>query len=100
MENKASKKDIGNIFGIISIVIPSVTLILVLNWFFKLTQFQQFQGMFLLAAPIAGIIGFTLALASAKMKAGRLAKWGIVSNVAICILPFIYWILGTLIFGV
>ncbi len=100
MESKASKKDTGNLYGIISIAIPSMTLIFILNWLFKLTQFQQFQGMFLLAAPIMSIIGFALALTSAKMRAGRLARWGIVSNAVIFILPFIYWILGTLIYGV
>lgn len=100
MGSEASVKSIGNILGIISIVMPIMVFILILNWFFKLTSFQQFQGMSLLAAPIVGVIGFALALAAGKMTASRCAKFGIASNVVLFALPFIYWILGTLIFGV
>lgn len=100
IESKSTMKGVGNILGIISIVLPSIVFIFILNWFFKLTHFQKLQGMPLLVAPIAGAIGFVLALASARMKVDRLSKLGIATNAVIFTLPFIYWILGTLIFGV
>ncbi|KUO75500.1 MAG: hypothetical protein APF77_22565 [Clostridia bacterium BRH_c25] len=100
MVDRASIKGIGNMLGVISIVIPAIVFMLILNWYFKLTQYQRLEGLPLLIAPFAGFMGFITGYASLKIYANKFAKSGMAANVVLFLLPFAYWILGTLIFGV
>ena len=56
MDNKYSIKNTENILGIISFTVPLITFLFILNWFFKITPFQKYQGLPLLIAPIIGLL--------------------------------------------
>ncbi|HYE10342.1 MAG TPA: hypothetical protein VEF53_09200 [Patescibacteria group bacterium] len=99
MENKLSLKAHGKFLGVLSISIPIVVFLLILNWFFKITPYQNLQGMPLLIAPFASLIGFVLGYIAYKKSPDSLAKWSIVMNTLLFISPFLYWTVGTLIFG-
>lgn len=99
MESIKSLKNNGNLFGILSLGLAVIILILILNWLFEMTPFQKLQGMPLLIAPFTSIIGFTLGMISLKKSPDRFAKSGLACNAILFFLPFIYWTIGTLVFG-
>ena len=99
MKNKSSTKNTGNMLSIISFIIPLIILILILNWFFGITQYQKLEGMPLMLAPLVCPMGILLGFLSIKTKPSKLAKWSIIFNAILISLPFLYWTLGTLIFG-
>ena len=100
MENKPSLKNEGNLTGVISLSMSLVAYLLILNWFFRITPFQKLEGMPLLIAPLVGLIGIFLGFTSRNKYPNNLAKWSLISNGILIILPFLYWTLGTLFFGV
>ncbi|MBN1038388.1 hypothetical protein DVW08_07115 [Clostridium botulinum] len=100
MQNKTSTLNIGNKLGDVSLGIPIIVFMLILNWFFNITPYQRFEGMPLMLAPYICSIGVILALISRKLSDNRLWKVGIIFNILLIIAPFLYWHLGTLIFGV
>lgn len=99
VDNKPSTKDVGNILGIVSLVIAVVMLLFILNWIFKITPYQGFGGLSLLITPFVGAAGVILGIISIKIKYNKFGKLGIIINITLCILPYLYWFLGTLIFG-
>jgi hypothetical protein len=99
MKNKPIIKSFGSLIGMISLSISLVILLLILSWIFELTSFQKFGGIFLLIAPLVSVIGFILALISHKKTPNKFSKCGIISNAILFILPFLYWTIGTLVFG-
>ncbi|NFN19264.1 hypothetical protein FDB52_15555 [Clostridium botulinum] len=100
MKNKISTLNIGNKLGDVSLGIPIIVFMFILNWFFDITPYQRFEGMPLMLAPYIYSIGVILALISRKLSDNRLWKVGIIFNILLIIAPFLYWHLGTLIFGV
>lgn len=100
MENKPSLKNKVNLTGIISFSMSLVVYLLILNWFFRITPYQKLQGMPLLIAPLIGSIGLYLGYISHNKYPNNLAKWSLISNTILIILPFLYWTLGTLFLGV
>lgn len=99
MENKSSLKGHGKFIGILSISIPIIVSLLILNWIFKITPYQKLQGMPLLIAPFTSLIGFILGCISFSKSHNSLVKWSIVINTILFISPFLYWTIGALIFG-
>lgn len=99
MEHGTSVKGNGRIIGILSICLPLVILLLILNWFFGITPYQNLQGLPLLIAPFISLIGFALGYMSFRKSTNNLAKWGMVINVILFVSPFLYWTVGTLVFG-
>jgi len=100
MENKLSiRNNNSKLPGIISICIPLIVFLLILNWFLKITPYQKLQGAPLLIAPFTSLIGLILSYISFKKSPNTLLKWGIFINAIIFALPFLYWIAGTLVFG-
>lgn len=100
MESKSLTKGTGNTFGLISIAIPFIIFLLILNWFFKITPFQKYEGFSLLMAPPIGLIGMALGLMVLKKSSNKFVKIGVISNILLVVLPGIYMILGTSFFGV
>ena len=100
MENKPSLNNKVNLTGVISLSMSLVVYLLILNWFFRITPYQKLQGMPLLIAPLIGLIGLFLGFISLNKYHNNLAKWWLISNTILLILPFLYWTLGTLFFGV
>jgi len=97
--NKGYLQSKGDLVGILSLTIPSLMILLILNWFFKITLFQDLAGAPLLIAPFAGIIGIVLGIISFKLGSKNMGKLGIASNIALFVLPSLYWIMVTLIYG-
>ncbi|WP_252230618.1 hypothetical protein [Clostridium sp. ZBS15] len=100
MQNKISILNVGNKLGGISLGIPIIVFMFILNWLFDITAYQKFEGMPLMLAPYICSIGVILALISRKLSDNKLWKIGIIFNILLIIAPFLYWHLGTLIFGV
>lgn len=100
MEDKPSLKNKENLTGVISLSMSLVVYLMILNWFFKMTPYQKLEGIPLLVAPLIGLIGLYFGYISHKKYPNNLAKWGLISNAILIILPFLYWTLGTLFFGV
>lgn len=100
MEDKPSLKNKANLTGVISLSMSLVVYLLILNWFFKMTPYQKLEGMPLLVAPLIGLIGLYFGYISHNKYPNNLVKWSLISNAILIILPFLYWTLGTLFFGV
>lgn len=100
MENGKILTNSGIILGLLSINIALIVLLLILNWAFKITPFQNLQGMPLLLSPFASLIGIVLSIMSHKRSPNYFSKIGLISNGILFVLPFLYWTVGTLVFGV
>jgi len=99
MGDNSLHQNSGKISGILSVLLPIALIALILNWLFKITPFQKLQGMPLLLAPPICLVGFFLAYTSYKKSSSLTAKLGIAFNSILFLLPFLYWTLGTAIFG-
>ena len=99
MRCKSSIKNTGTILSIISFIIPLIVFIFMLNWFFGITQYQKLQGIPLMISPLVCPIGILCGFVSMKIKPNKLGKWSIIFNAILITLPFLYWVLGTLVFG-
>ncbi|NNU78474.1 hypothetical protein [Clostridium estertheticum] len=93
MQNKTSMSNISNGLGIISLVIPTVILILILilNWFFKITPFQRLEGFAVMVTPFICPIAIVLAIVSRIVSFNKFWKISIVFNVILIPLPFLFW---------
>lgn len=100
MENKPSLKKAGNVLGIVSLAVALIIFLPILNWFFKITPYQKLEGLPLLITPFISPIGFVFGVISIKVSSNKFGKWGIISNIILFLLPFLYWYLGIYIFGV
>lgn len=100
MQNKNLMSTVGNTLGIISLVIPTVILILILNWFFQITPYQRLEGMPLLITPFICPISIILGIISIKITPNKWVKLGVIVNVILFFAPSAYWHFGTLFFGV
>jgi len=72
---------------------------LILNWFFEITPYQKLEGMALMLTPLICPIGILFGVLSIKITPNKLKKWSIIFNGILIALPFLYWTLGTLVFG-
>ena len=99
MKNISSLKITGRLIGIVYLGLPLVVVLLILNWFFKITPYQKLQGMPLLIAPLTSLTGFILSYMVLNKSPNNLAKLGMAVNAIVFVLPFLYWFGGTLIFG-
>lgn len=92
-------KNTVNTLSIISFTIPLIIFMLILNWFFQITPYQKLEGMPLMLTPLICPIGILFGFWSIKTTPNKLAKWSIIFNGILIALPFLYWTLGTLVFG-
>jgi len=99
MKIKSSIKSSRNTLGIISFAIALIIFILILNWFFEITQYQKLEGMPLMLAPLICTIGILFGILSMKARPNKLRKLSIIFNGILITLSFLYLTLGTLILG-
>ncbi|MCE7699848.1 MAG: hypothetical protein K8E24_013865 [Methanobacterium paludis] len=99
MDNEPSVKNTGKLLGIVSLGVALIIFLPILNWFFKITPYQKLEGVPLLITPFLSPIGFVFGAISIKVSPNKFGKLGIISNTILFLLPFLYWSLGTLIFG-
>lgn len=57
MKDRFSIKNTGNTLAIISLTIPLIISMFILNWFFKITPYQKSEGMSLMLEPLICPIG-------------------------------------------
>ena len=91
MRSKTSISAIGNKLSIISLGIPIVIFISILNWFFQLTPFQRLDGFPLMIVPFLCLIGIISGIVSIKMTPTKLTKYSIILNIILFLSPFLYW---------
>ncbi|MBU3217828.1 hypothetical protein LL033_24795 (plasmid) [Clostridium estertheticum] len=91
MQNKTSMSNISNGLSIISLVIPTVILILILNWLFKITPFQRLEGFAVMVTPFICPIAIILAIVSRIICFNKFWKISIIFNVILIPLPFLFW---------
>lgn len=99
MKCNYSIKNVVNVLNIVSFTIPLIMFILILNWFFEITPYQRLEGMPLMLTPLVCPIGILFGSLSIKITPNKLGKWSIIFNCMLIALPFLYWTLGTLVFG-
>lgn len=89
-----------NILGIVSILIPTIVSILILNFLLGIVPIEKIEGLPLVIpiflCPIGAIIGFI----AYKYRKDRLSMIGIIFNIILLLFPIAYNILVTLLFGV
>lgn len=98
METKIVNKS-TKFLNMISIILPVMMILLILNWLFSITPFQSLQGLPLVIAPLLSIILIVLGFFTFKNNRSIILKLGIGINLLIIIFSFLYHFLGTLIFG-
>lgn len=99
MNNEFSKTNKGSLVGALSVAIPVLMILLILNWFFTITPYQKLSGLPILIVPFVSIIGFVLGIISVKLGSRSIGKLGIASNIVLFVLPSLYWVIGTLSYG-
>ena len=99
MKIKLILRNNGKLIGFVSLLIPLIGLPLILNWFFQITPYQKLQGMPLLIAPFASLLGIILSLVSSRNSPNIYARLGLIINLILLVLPFLYWYIGAMIFG-
>ncbi|KGM94106.1 membrane protein [Clostridium novyi A str. 4552] len=90
---------IAFILSLLSIGIFIIQILFILNWMFNITPLQKLEGLPLLLTPFISPIGIVLGIISILINHNKLAKIGCICNIISLFLPYIYFYLGTLIFG-
>ncbi|ARV43909.1 hypothetical protein RS399_21750 [Bacillus inaquosorum] len=90
--------NVKNAASIFSITIPIISAILIINFFTGFISLP-WQGMPVFFPLMLSPIGIILALVSIKANK-RCAVYGIVLNAIMFLFPFLWFIGGTLLFGV
>ncbi|WP_017548321.1 hypothetical protein [Salinicoccus carnicancri] len=89
-----------NILGILSILIPTIVSILILNFLLGIVPIKKIEGLPLVMpmflCPIGAIIGFI----AYRYRKDQLSMIGIIFNIILFLFPIAYNIFVTLIFGV
>jgi hypothetical protein len=100
MEEFLMKNEKINILGIVSILIPTIVSILILNFLLGIVPIEKIEGLPLVMpmflCPIGAIIGFI----AYRYRKDQLSMIGIIFNIILFLFPIAYNIFVTLIFGV
>ncbi|MBU5299160.1 hypothetical protein KQI45_03575 [Clostridium sporogenes] len=99
MEKKPSVKRSATILAIVSLIMSIIVILPILNWLFKITPWQKWEGLPLFFGIFISPLGFLLGILSIKIQSNKLGKIGVIINTLLFLLPFIYMTLGVLIFG-
>ncbi|MCW6108908.1 hypothetical protein [Clostridium sporogenes] len=99
MEKKSSVKSSANLLAILSLIISIIVILPILNWLFKITPWQKWEGLPLFFGIFISPLGLLLGILSVKIQSNKLGKIGVIINTLLFLLPFIYMTLGVLIFG-
>ncbi|SFC84195.1 hypothetical protein SAMN04488168_110103 [Bacillus sp. 491mf] len=89
----------SSVLGGISSVFAVVLAALVINFLTGIVPLDKLQGlpivMPLILAPIGAIIGFV----GYSMNKDKLSLWGIIFNIVMFLVPIVYNVVATLVFG-
>lgn len=102
LQEKADNQNKLSMYGLISVMIASLLLLLLINNFVEIIPLQRklLQGGAVLLpifiSPIGGLIGYI----GLRESNDKISYIGLISNIVLSAVPFLYMIFGTLIFGV
>ncbi|EDU38843.1 hypothetical protein B2H94_03125 [Clostridium sporogenes] len=99
MGKKPSVKRSATLLAIVSLIVSIIVILPILNWLFKITPWQKWEGLPLFFGIFISPLGFLLGILSVRIETNKWGKLGIVINTLLFLLPFIYMTLGVLIFG-
>lgn len=94
MKNKLSRKNSGNILGIISLLISMVVVLLVLNCFLKIVPYESLNSILLLVTFCIIPIGFSIGFTSIKVSYNKFGKWGTIINGIVFLPLFLYFLIS------
>ncbi|OZT76217.1 hypothetical protein [Salinicoccus roseus] len=89
-----------NILGIVSILIPTIVSILILNFLLGIVPIEKIEGLPLVMPMFLCPIGAIIGLIAYRYRKDRLSLIGIIFNIILFLFPIAYNIFVTLIFGV
>lgn len=89
-----------NLAGIVSILIPLLLLLLIINFFLGLAPIEKIQGLPVIMPIILCPIGAAIGFVSYRMQRDMLSLIGMISNFILFLFPILYHVIGTLLFGV
>ena len=89
-----------NILGIVSILIPTIVSILILNFLMGIVPIEEIEGLPLVMPMFLCPIGAIIGLIAYRYRKDRLSLIGINFNIILFLFPIAYNIFVTLIFGV
>ena len=96
---EVKKQGKSSVLGGISIALATIFAALVINFLTGFVPFEKIQGLPMIMplplAPIGAILGFI----GYRMSKDKLSLWGIILNIAMFLVPIVYNIVATLIFG-
>lgn len=93
------KVGLWRIVEIVCLCVPILLILLILNWFFKITPFQRMEGLAMLLPTFTCPIGFLFGIIAFTKLHSKTAVLAIVINGVLFFVPSLYFILGTLLFG-
>lgn len=94
------EKQQNSVLGGISIAIAAVMLALIFNFLTQLIPLEKLQGLPMIMPVFFGPIGLLIGFISMKINKDKLSLYGVILNLIVFLIPFFYYIFGTLIFGV
>ncbi|MGE7186068.1 hypothetical protein ACQKKK_19490 [Peribacillus sp. NPDC006672] len=87
------------ILGLISILIPTVLTIFIINFLFDIVSLK-IQGLPIIMPFVLCPIGAVLGFVGYRMNRDKIALVGIIFNIVLFIFPILYNVIATLILGV
>lgn len=87
------------ILGLISIFIPTVLTVLIINFLFDIVSLK-IQGLPIIMPFVLCPIGAVFGFIGYRINKDKIALVGIIFNIVLFIFPILYHVLGTLIGGV
>lgn len=91
---------LSHILGAVSVLIPFLLLVLIINFFAGVVAIGEFSGLPILMPIILCPIGAVIGLAAYRLNKDKLSLTGIVLNMILFLIPILYHLIGTVIFGV
>ncbi len=85
--------------SVISLAIPIVVTILIINVFFGLFPLPKLQGLSVMFPIFSSPLGIILGFIGLRKYKDKASLWGIIANGVLGVVPFAYWTLGVLIWG-
>lgn len=88
------------VIKVISIFIPTILSIFIINFFFQIVPMEKIQGLPVLISFYVAPIGLVMATSTYILDRDKLSLVGIIFNAVLFLFPTVYHFAGTLIFGV
>ncbi|MEZ2459011.1 hypothetical protein ACBR55_10570 [Salinicoccus roseus] len=89
-----------SILGVVSVLIPLILSILILNFFLEIVTNEKIQGLPLILPLFLCPVGTVVGAVGYGYRKDQISRIGIISNIILFLFPIAYNIFATLIFGV